>query len=159
MPYHPAIAAAKRSLEVRASRRGAAGTAGLHRTLAGSFREFQPPCRVRRARDCAPYLARFLADQFKAARRRFSFFSPVAGLVCNLPSQRALHSARRTHLPLQNLEIIPPAPAPRQLPLPPKLARGVGHAAPKHKFRAAFADTARNPIRFPWPSSCARYHG
>ena len=45
-------------------------------------------------------------------------FSPVAGSVCNLPSQRALHSAGRTHLPLQNAEIIPPSPAPRQLPHP-----------------------------------------
>ena len=106
------------SARASASTRDASGTVGLHRTLAGSFREFQPPCRARRARNCAPYLARFLADQFKAARRRFSFFSPVADLVCNLPSQRALHSAGRTHLPPQNAEIIPPSPAPRQLLAP-----------------------------------------
>ena len=46
---------------------------------------------------------------------RPSRFSPVAGSVCNLPSQRALHSAGRTHLSPQNVEIIPPSPAPCQL--------------------------------------------
>ena len=45
-----------------AAREGTSSTVWRHRTLAGSFREFQPPCRARRARDCAPYRARFLAS-------------------------------------------------------------------------------------------------
>ena len=63
---------------------------------------------------------RFLASVHgtTARRRRYANFSPVAGSVCNLPSQRALHSAGRTHLSPQNAEIIPPSPAPRQLPAP-----------------------------------------
>ena len=59
------------------------GPCGLHRTLAGSFGDFQPPCRARRARDCAPYLARFLASsnvnlgQTKIVIR----FSPVTDAI------------------------------------------------------------------------------
>ena len=54
----------------------------------------------------------------KRSGDRFSVLSPAAGSVCNLPSQRALYSAGRTHLPPQNAEIIPRSPAPRQLPAP-----------------------------------------
>ena len=56
---------------------------GLHRTMAGSFREFQPPCRARRARVCAPYRARFLASArgTTAKRRRYANLSPVADAV------------------------------------------------------------------------------
>ena len=51
----------------------------------------------------------------KRSGDRFSVLSPAAGSVCNLPSQRALHSAGRTHLPPQNAEIIPRPLPPRQL--------------------------------------------
>ena len=101
-----------------------------------------------------------LPPQYGRDGARPSRYSPVAGSVCNLPSQRALHSAGRTHLPPQNAEIIPPAPAPRQPPRPPELARGVTavatcfassatprrirHSAPKRKFRTTFANAMRN---------------
>ena len=78
---HTRFAYVARIVPVCACRRGGDSTVGLHRTLAVSFGDFQPPCRARRARDCAPYHARFLADQFKAARRRFSVLSPVTDAI------------------------------------------------------------------------------
>ena len=66
------------SARASASRRGAAGTVGLHRTLAGSFREFQPlvgpviahrPCKV---------LGRSL---LKRSGDRFSVLSPVTDVI------------------------------------------------------------------------------
>ena len=51
--------------------------------MAGSFRESQPPCRVRRARDCAPYRARFLTSVHgtTARRRRYANFSSMTDAV------------------------------------------------------------------------------
>ena len=50
--------------------------------MAGSFREFQPPCRARRARDCAPYRARFLASSNDTFGPLLSFASARQQVRC-----------------------------------------------------------------------------
>ena len=52
----------------------AAVQSGPHRTMAGSFREFQPPCR---AGHCAPTVQGSWPTHAKRKEFRFSVFSPV----------------------------------------------------------------------------------
>ena len=106
-------------------------------------------------------LARFLAssnDTFGQTKIVIRF-SPAAGSVCNLPSQRALHPTGRTHLPPQNAEIIPRPPATRQLPAPARtgtrrhirrgeaeLAQQVATAVTRCARKTNSARTARNQV-------------
>ena len=136
------------------------GPCGLHRTLAGSFGDFQPPCRARRARDCAPYLARFLASsnvnlgQTKIVIR----FSPVTdaiGLIrrCQrstcvaaalpAPKWRKEKSIYEGITP-RTVEMIPHPPPPRQWPRPPKLARAP--CGQNHEFAANASIKCNGPL-------------
>ena len=83
---------------------------GLHRTMAGSFWDFQPPCRARRARDCAPYLARFSASsndnlgQTKIVIR----FNPVTDAIGRIRRcQRSTCVAAALPVPMRGRKIKP----------------------------------------------------
>ena len=56
--------------------------------------------------------------------------------------------------PPQTVGMIAQTAAVRQLPRPRELAHDVGHSVPKHKFRTAFANTARNRPITEMPLNC-----